>query len=108
MDTFEINKIIAAVLVTVLIVFGISKVSDVIFSVEKPNIEGYKVEVKVVDAVLPANHPKKELANKKTKFECKISNVKKAVENKIDDKFAKMMGAKDLADLRKQIQSFKS
>ena len=50
MDSFEINKIIAAVLITVLIVFGISKVSDVIFSVEKPNIEGYKVEVKVGDA----------------------------------------------------------
>ncbi|MDC3127816.1 trigger factor, partial [Candidatus Pelagibacter bacterium] len=68
-----------------------------------------KGDTKVVDAVLPANHPKKELANKKTKFECKISNVKKAVENKVDDKFAKMMGAKDLADLRilieKQISS---
>ncbi len=68
-----------------------------------------KGDTKVVDAVLPANHPKKELANKKTKFECKISNIKKAVENKIDDKFAKMMGAKDLADLRilieKQISS---
>ncbi len=68
-----------------------------------------KGDTKVVDAVLPANHPKKELANKKTKFECKISNVKKAIENKIDDKFAKMMGAKDLADLRilieKQISS---
>ena len=24
----------------------------------------------------PANHPKKELANKKAKFECKILNVK--------------------------------
>ena len=27
---------------------GINKVSDVIFHVEKPNVEGYKVEVKVV------------------------------------------------------------
>ena len=27
--------------------------------------------------VLPANHPKKELASKQTKFECKIINVKK-------------------------------
>ena len=63
-----------------------------------------KGDTKVVDAVLPANHPKKELANKKTKFECKISNVKKAVENKIDDKFAKMMGAKDIADLKTLIE----
>ena len=47
MDSFEINKIIAAVLVTVLLVFGIDKISDIIFHVEKPNIQGYKVEIKV-------------------------------------------------------------
>tara|TARA_B100000700_G_scaffold80097_1_gene90198 strand:+ start:784 stop:1317 length:534 start_codon:yes stop_codon:yes gene_type:complete len=47
MDSFEINKIIAAVLVTVLIVFGIGKISDIIFHVNKPDIKGYKVEVKV-------------------------------------------------------------
>ena len=40
------------------------------------------------------------MANKKTKFECKIINIKKAVENKVDDNFAKMMGAKNLADLK--------
>jgi|TARA_B100000214_G_scaffold196286_1_gene142071 cytochrome c len=45
MDSFEINKIIGAVLITVLIVFGIGKVSDVIFAVKKPDIAGYKVEV---------------------------------------------------------------
>ena len=44
------------------------------------------------------------MANKKTKFECKISNVKKAVENKIDDSFAKLMGAKDISDLRNLIE----
>ena len=47
MDSFEINKIIAAVLVTVLLVFGIGKISDIIFHVENPKIEGYKVEAKV-------------------------------------------------------------
>ena len=47
MDSFEINKIIAAVLVTVLLVFGIGKISDIIFHVEKPNVQGYKVEIKV-------------------------------------------------------------
>jgi cytochrome c len=47
MDSFEINKIIAAVLVTVLLVFGIGKISDIIFHVEKPDVEGYKVEVKL-------------------------------------------------------------
>ena len=47
MDSFEINKIIAAILVTVLLVFGISKISDIIFHVEKPKVQGYKVEIKV-------------------------------------------------------------
>ena len=47
MDSFEINKIIAAVLVVVLLVFGIGKISDVIFYVEKPTVQGYKVEVKL-------------------------------------------------------------
>ena len=47
MDSFEINKIIAAILVTVLIVFGIGKVSDIIFSVNQPDTKGYKVEVNV-------------------------------------------------------------
>ena len=47
MDSFEVNKIIAAILVTVLLVFGIGKVSDIIFHVEKPNVQGYKVEIKV-------------------------------------------------------------
>jgi cytochrome c len=45
MDSFEINKVIAAVLVTVLMVFGISKISDIIFTVKKPMIASYKVEV---------------------------------------------------------------
>ena len=54
--------------------------------------------------MLPANHPKKELANKKSKFECTILGVKKAVENKIDDNFAKMMGAKNIDDLRSLIE----
>jgi trigger factor len=63
-----------------------------------------KGQIKLIDAVLPANHPKKELANKKTKFECKILNVKKSKENKIDDNFAKMMGAKDVKDLKSLIE----
>ena len=47
MDSFEINKIIAAILVTVLLVLGIGKISDVIYFVEKPDVAGYKVEVEV-------------------------------------------------------------
>ena len=63
-----------------------------------------KGEKKLVDAVLPANHPKKELANKQTKFECTILNIKKSKESKIDDEFAKMMGAKDIKDLKNLIE----
>ena len=63
-----------------------------------------KNDKKILDATLPANHPKKELANKKTKFECKIINVKKPKVSKIDDDFAKLMGAKDLKDLRLLIE----
>ena len=50
MDSFEINKIITAVLLVVFLVFGVGKISDVIFEVKKPDVEGYKVEIKVGDA----------------------------------------------------------
>ena len=63
-----------------------------------------KNETKTLDATLPSNHPKKELANKKTKFECKILNVKKPITSKIDDKFAKLLGAKDVKDLKSLIE----
>ena len=45
MDSFEINKIVAAVLMVALIVIGIGKLSNVIFHVEKPKTPGYAVEV---------------------------------------------------------------
>ena len=48
MDSFEINKIVAAVLMVALIVIGIGKLSDVIFHVEKPETPGYAVEVEQV------------------------------------------------------------
>ena len=48
MDSFEINKIVAAVLMVALIVIGIGKLSDVIFHVEKPKTPGYSVEVEEV------------------------------------------------------------
>ena len=45
MDSFEINKIIAAVLMVVILVIGIDKVSDIIFHVEKPKTPGYAVDI---------------------------------------------------------------
>ena len=41
---FEINKLVAAILVTVLIVFGIGKISDIVFQVNETGIVAYKVE----------------------------------------------------------------
>ena len=44
MDSFELNKIIAAVLLTALIVIGINKFADSVFHVEKLKQSAYKVE----------------------------------------------------------------
>jgi len=55
MDSFEINKIIAAVLVVFLVVFGIGKISDVVFHVEKPNTSAYKVEISTASSGQDSN-----------------------------------------------------
>ena len=36
MDSFEINKIVASILLVALLIIGISKISDLVFHVEKP------------------------------------------------------------------------
>ena len=59
-----------------------------------------KDDQKIVEATLPENFPEKELVNKKAKFNCKILSVKISEEVKIDDQFAKNLGAKDLKDLK--------
>ena len=73
-------------------------------------LEGVKKnQEKEIIVTLPENYPKKEFANKKANFRCKILNVKKPVSVKIDDEFAKSLGAKDLNNLKdlitKQIQN---
>ena len=45
MDSFELNKIIAAVLMVALLVIGLGKIADSVFHVKKPKNPGYKVEV---------------------------------------------------------------
>ncbi len=45
MDSFELIKLIAAILMVALLVIGIGKLSDIIFYVEKPETPGYSVEV---------------------------------------------------------------
>jgi len=62
-----------------------------------------KNDEKIVEAILPENFPEKELVNKKAKFNCKIIAVKNPEDVKIDDEFAKNLGAKDLKDLRSLI-----
>ncbi len=51
MDSFEINKIVAAVLMVALLIIGIGKLSDVIFHVEKPKTPGYAVDVEQATTV---------------------------------------------------------
>ena len=48
MDSFEINKIVAAILMVALLIIGISKISEVVFHVEKPKTPGYAVEIEQV------------------------------------------------------------
>ena len=64
MDSFEINKIIAAVLLIALIVIGIGKISDLAFHVDKPRKSAYTVDI---------------LENSQTS-----SSVAKTIEEKVD------------------------
>ena len=45
MDSFELNKIIAVILMVALLVIGLGKFADSVFHVEKPKNPGYKVQV---------------------------------------------------------------
>jgi len=64
-----------------------------------------KNDTKIVEAILPENFPEKELANKKSRFNCKIISVKRPEELKVNDDFAKNLGAKDLEDLKRLISN---
>jgi len=63
MDSFEINKIVAAVLMVALLVIGIGKITDLIFYVEKPKTPGYAVDV--VQAVTTSAETGSETAEEK-------------------------------------------
>ena len=45
MDSFELNKVIAAILMVVLLIIGLGKIANEIFYVNKPEKPGYKVMV---------------------------------------------------------------
>ncbi len=62
MDSFEINKIVAAILMVALLVIGIGKFSEIIFHVEKPKTPGYAVEVD--QAITVSTSTKKNIEEK--------------------------------------------
>ena len=62
-----------------------------------------KSDEKIVKAILPENFPEKNLINKSAEFSCKILAVKNPEDVKINDEFAKNLGAKDLKDLKSLI-----
>jgi len=70
---------------------------------DKQLMKAKKDETIKVEVLLPENFPEKELTGKKATFLCKIIAVKKSKEVKIDDEFAKNLGAKDIIDLKNLI-----
>jgi trigger factor len=70
---------------------------------DKQMIGSKQGDEKVAKVKLPENYPNKELAGKPAEFKCKIVEVKKSEDQKIDDAFAKNFGAKDLKDLESMI-----
>ncbi len=50
MNGFELNKIVAAIILGVLLVFGVGKFTDIIFQVKKPSQPAYVVEAPVLKA----------------------------------------------------------
>ncbi len=50
MDSFEINKIIASILLVALLIIGISKLSNIIFKVDKLDSSAYRVELPKIDS----------------------------------------------------------
>ena len=56
MDSFEINKVIAAIFMVALLIIGLGKISEVVFHVEKPKTPVSSVEVdQVTTAVASTN-----------------------------------------------------
>ena len=63
MDSFELNKIIGAILMVALLVIGIGKISDVVFKVNKPEKAAYRVEIENSDAKSEVQEVIKEEVN---------------------------------------------
>ncbi len=61
MDSFEINKIVASILLIALLFIGIGKISDLIFHVDNPETAGYKVEIPENDVTNQISETKSEV-----------------------------------------------
>ena len=77
MNSFEINKIITAILVTILVVFGIGKISNIIFAVDE--------EVRMLNC---KKNSKKGCNNKSTK--CITHNLWDELDQHIHQFFEKV------------------
>ncbi len=97
MDSFEINKIVAAVLMVALLVIGIGKLSDVIFHVEKPETPGYAVEVEQVStassSATAATEEKVDIAGKNAIGPALYNVVGRKVGAVEDYKYSKALAA---------------
>ena len=85
MDSFEINKIVAAILLVALLLIGLSKVSELVFYVEKPKTPGYQVET---DQVKTATTTSVESEEKKIDIEALMAMGSVASGEKIFKKCA--------------------
>ena len=92
MDSFEINKIVASILLIVLLFIGIGKISDLVFHVDKPETAGYKVE-------LPEDSGAKQIAEKTNTSPEEVDIKEVETENQIilelkvsKDDFGKVIG----------------
>ena len=77
MDSFEINKIVASILLIALLFIGIGKISDLVFKVDKPDTPGYKVEI-------PESGLAKQASDTKENEVEKFEQDNKQRHNKID------------------------
>ena len=64
MDSFEINKIVASILLIALLFIGIGKISDLVFQVDRPETAAYKIEMPEDGTVKQIAETKSEIAEK--------------------------------------------
>tara|TARA_B100002052_G_C15867967_1_gene593237 strand:- start:190 stop:732 length:543 start_codon:yes stop_codon:yes gene_type:complete len=86
MDSFEINKIVAAILMVALLIIGIGKLSDIIFYVEKPVTPAYSVDME--QAVATNTKSSSEMAEEKIDMVALMSMGDLAIGEKVFKKCA--------------------